>query len=330
MKVAILGCGAWATALAHVFSNNQHEVMLFGRSADTFDSERHINRKYFPDIILSPLISYTTNLSCCLDKADMILFCLPSTCYRDMARKVNQILDHQVMILSAAKGFDPVTLEPLSYVLSEELNPSYVKGIVSLIGPSFASEVILDKVTTLCAVSSDIVHAAEVQDCFSNQYFRIYTNDDEIGSQTAAALKNVIAIAGGAIYGLGEGENAKAGLVTRGVREMVRLGVSLGGRKETFMGLTGIGDLLLTCSSMTSRNYSLGYEIGLKDDADAVLKNNTKTCEGVTTCKFAYDLSVRKNIDMPIVHSVYKVLYLHERPSVCLKETMNRKLKSEI
>ena len=330
MKISIFGCGSWATALAHVFSLNGHQVSLYGRNADAFDNEKHINLKYFPDIRLSSLISYTTSLSDSLDHADMILFCVPSIAMREMARKVNALLDHEVMILSAAKGFDPETLEPLSYVLKEELDGRYVKGIVSLIGPSFATEVIHDKVTTICAVSSDVEASKEVQNCFSNNQFRIYTNDDEIGSQCAAALKNVIAIAGGAIYGLGEGENAKAGLVTRGIQEMIRFGVAIGGRKETFMGLTGVGDLLLTCSSMSSRNYSLGYEIGKHDDASVVLKNNTKTCEGVATCKYAYDLALKKKIDMPIVSSVYRVLYLNERPSLCLKDTMMRKLKSEL
>lgn len=329
MKIGVIGSGAWATALAHVFATNGHQVILYSRDSSSFDNEKHINIKYFPNIVLNPLIEFSTSLEYCLKDAKMILFCLPSTCYRDYAKRINSYLNHPVMILSAAKGFDPVSLEPLSYVLKEELNPKYVRGIVSLIGPSFASEVIMNKVTTISAVSASFACSKEVQDCFSNQFFRIYTNDDEIGSQCAAALKNVIAIAGGTLYGLGEGENAKAGLVTRGIKEMIRFGVSMGGKEATFTGLTGVGDLLLTCSSMQSRNYSLGYEIGKADDAYSVLNHNKKTCEGVATCKYAYSLAMKKNIDMPIVQSVYRVLYLYERPSICLREVMLRKLKSE-
>jgi glycerol-3-phosphate dehydrogenase (NAD(P)+) len=330
MKIAVIGCGAWATALCNVFSNNHHTCVMYGSHEDTFDNERHINKRYFPEVVLSPLITYTTSLQECVFNADMILFCIPSIAIRDMARKIGTFLDHEITVLSAAKGFDPTTFEPLSNVLKEELPSKYVRGVVSLIGPSFASEVIQNKVTTICAVSEDLIVAAQVQSCFSNETFRIYTNDDEIGCQCGAALKNVIAIAGGAIYGLGEGENAKAGLVTRGVREMVRFGTAIGGRPETFFGLTGVGDLLLTCSSMQSRNYSLGYLIGKNDDAGKVLQENQKTCEGVHTCLYAYELAKQKNLDMPILESVYRVLYSNEKPSKCLKETMLRQLKSEL
>ncbi len=330
MKIAILGNGAWATALAHVFSYHDYQIEMFCRDASSFDEEKHINLKYFPSIVLSPKIHFTISLEECVKDAQIILFCIPSIAYRAMARKVNPFLRENVLILSAAKGFDPETLEPLGNVLKEELDQKKVSGVVSLIGPSFADEVILNKVTTLCAVSHDLESAKKAQVLFSTPTFRIYTNQDEISSQCAAALKNVIAIASGAIYGLGEGENAKAGLVTRGLKEMVRFGLSMGGQEQTFYGLTGIGDLLLTCSSMQSRNFSFGYALGKMDDAKKMMEENKKTVEGIHTAKIAYEYALRHHLDMPIVSSVYKVCYKFEKPSICLRKTMARELKSEM
>ncbi len=330
MKIAILGNGAWATALAHVFSYHDHRIEMFCRDASSFDEEKHINRKYFPSIVLSEKIHFTLSLEECVTNADVVLFCIPSVAYREMAKKVNPFLKEHVLILSAAKGFDPLTLEPLGNVLKEELDQKKVTGVVSLIGPSFADEVILDKVTTICAVSKNLEAAKKAQVLFSTPTFRIYTNQDEISSQCAAALKNVIAIASGAIYGLGEGENAKAGLVTRGLKEMVRFGLSMGGNEQTFYGLTGIGDLLLTCSSMQSRNFSFGYALGKMDDAKKMMEENKKTVEGINTAKIAYEYALRHHLDMPIVSAVYKVCYQYEKPSVCLSMTMARELKSEM
>ncbi len=329
MKIAIIGSGSWATALAHVFCKNEHECVLIGRDSTSFDNQRHINVRYFPDIVLNERITFTTDMKEGLKQSDMILFCIPSSVMRQKAKEVALLLDHKVMILSATKGLDPTNFEPLSNVLKEELPASYVEGVVSIIGPSFAEEVIQDKVTAIVAVSNDEQAAIKVQQAFSCETFRIYTNDDEIGCQIGAALKNVIAIAGGAIYGLGEGENAKAALVTRGLHEIIRLGTALGGRVETFYGLTGIGDLLLTCSSPKSRNFYLGLQIGKNDNANDVLKANKKTVEGVVTCKYAKALADKKGISMPILTSVYKVLFEGEKPSVSVRETMVRRLKSE-
>lgn len=329
MKIAIIGSGAWATALAHVFASNSHHSVLIGRDEKSFDSIRNINLKYFPDIPLSPFVSFTSDLSQGLKDADAVLFCVPSKVYREKAKEVSLALDHPVIVLSAAKGLDPESFRPLSFLLEDELPKRYVKGIVSLIGPSFAEEVIQDKITTICAVGRDESLNRQVQKAFSSSYFRIYTNQDEVGAQIGAALKNVIAIAGGCISGLHEGENAKAGLVTRGLAEVIRFGVALGGKAETFFGLTGIGDLLLTCSSMKSRNYSLGYEIGSLDDATKALSMYQATAEGVATCKYAYLLAKKMGIDMPIVSSVYQVLYQGGRPSLVLKRTMARSLKDE-
>ena len=329
MNITILGAGSWATALAHVFSINSHSITLVGRDPMLFDVEKNINKGYFPDIILSSNIKYTTDLKSALKTAEMVLFCIPSEAFRLKAKEVAAMLDHEVYILNATKGLDSQTFKPLTTVLEEELPSSLVKGIISLVGPSFAEEVIHDKVTAICAVSKDERNAQIVQKAFSHATFRIYTNTDEIGCQIGAALKNVIAIASGAIAGLGEGENAKAALVTRGLQEIIRLGVHLGGKKETFYGLTGIGDLLLTCSSMKSRNFKLGYEIGVKDDASLVLKENKMTVEGVVTCRFASCLAKQHNINMPIVSGVYEVLFNNVKPSIITHSSMLRSLKHE-
>ena len=201
MKVSILGSGAWATALAHVFAINGHDIVLIGRNQNNFDVERNINIKYFPDIVLSRKISFTTDLKEGMRCSDVILFCLPSDSFRKKAQEVAIVLDHDVVIVNATKGLDSTSFKPLSTVLEEELPKNYVKGIVSLLGPSFAEEVIQNKVTAICAVSKNEEKAKLIQNAFSNSTLRIYTNDDEIGCQIGAALKNVIAIASGAIAG---------------------------------------------------------------------------------------------------------------------------------
>lgn len=329
MKLTIIGSGNWATALAHAFSKNIDEIYLLSRSESTFDNARHINLKYFPDVILNSNIRFTTSYKEAIDDADIILFCVPSSVYAQTAKNVGKYINNDVSIISASKGLEGSSFGLLSDVLRKNLPSKKIKGVVSLIGPSFANEVILDKVTAVTASSRDIEVAKEIQKLLSTPTFRIYTNDDEIGCQICSALKNVIAIASGAIAGLNQGENAKAALVTRGLVEMIRFGSHFNAKKETFYGLTGIGDLLLTCSSKNSRNFYLGYQIGLLDDADTVLSKNEMTCEGVITSKYAYDIAKSNDISMPIIESVYQVLYEHIKPSKCISSMMQRSLKAE-
>lgn len=329
MKITIIGSGTWATALANVFAYSHHQVLIVARDSSSFDNNKHINIKYFPNKILNENITFTTSLKDSLSDCDAILLCVPSKIFRAKLTEINHHLNHKVIFLNATKGLDENTFTPLSNVIKEIIPKEKRSMLVSLLGPSFASEVIENKLTAISAVSSSIDDAKYIQQQFSTPYFRIYSNDDEIGSQVSAALKNVIAIASGIVYGLGEGENAKAALVTRGLQEIIRYGQFFNCKTSTFYGLTGIGDLLLTCSSTKSRNFYIGTLIGKNNSAKEVLTNNTLTVEGVSTCKYAKFLADKHDIYAPVINGLYSVLFLDEKPSVVIEKIMLNSLKSE-
>lgn len=330
MKVTILGSGSWGTAIATLFAKKGHDVLLLGRERSLNSiNTTHRNLSCFPQVVLDERIKYTD----CIDEesldCDILVFSVPSKAYASMSLKVAPYLNRKTHIVSTAKGFDPESQKRLSEVLRENIQEAYRYPIVSLIGPSYANEVVIGQLTCLCAVSQDIREAAYIQEILSSNTFRVYTNDDEVGCECAAALKNVVAIASGILLGLGQGENAKAALVTRGIKEIQRFALYFGAKEETFLGLTGIGDLLLTCNSMQSRNFSLGYAIGKKNDSLSVLQDNTKTTEGVYTSLYAYKISQKYGIDMPIVEGVKTILFEGKKPSEILDELMTRQLKQE-
>lgn len=330
MKATILGSGAWGTALAHVLSRKVEDVVLYDRDPcyDAINTE-HRNPHFYSDVVLSERIHFSNDIERVLTDADILVFAIPSRAYRTLARTVSAGLTRKVHILSLAKGFDPETHERLSEVLRKEIPEEKRHPIVSLLGPSYAEEVIHDHLTCLSAISLSEAEAQYFQELLSSGNFRVYTNTDEVGSEIAAALKNVLAIAAGILSGLGEGENARAALITRGNAEIMRFGMAHGARMETFLGLSGIGDLMLTCNSMKSRNFSLGYEIGKADDAQKVLENNQKTVEGVYTSKYVTEIARREGIELPIAQAVYEVLFLGERPTQKASSLMLRELKSE-
>ena len=198
-----------------------------------------------------------------------------------------------------------------------------------MIGPSHAEEVAQKQLTLISAVSDDELASKKVQELFSNSYFRVYQSNDVIGSEIAAAAKNIIAIASGILSGLGYGDNAKAALMTRGMAEISRFGMFYGAKAETFLGLTGMGDLIVTCTSHHSRNYQAGYQIGLKDSAQEFLENNHSTVEGIFAAKIVYEEAITNNIDMPITKAVYQVLYESAIPQDVLRQLMSRTLKTE-
>ena len=221
------------------------------------------------------------------------------------------------------------TNDRMSNVIRNNISAEHLSSVVSLIGPSHAEEVVVRMLTTICAVSLNQADAKIIQELFSNEYLRVYRGDDEIGSETGVALKNAIAVASGVLYGLGYGDNTRAALITRGLAEMIRYGVAMGGRKETFMGLTGIGDLIVTCTSKHSRNFQAGYEIGTHNSAKYFWDNNKKTVEGVRTAKVVHDVAQKMGIDMPIIEEIYKVLYEEKDPKESAKDLMLRDLKHE-
>ena len=330
--VAVIGPGSWGTALSQVLHDNGHEVRIWGNVPEQIDeiNQEHTNKRYFKDVLLDPGIKAYHDLNEALSGVDAVLFVVPTKVTRLVAKQVAELLDHPVKVMHASKGLEPNSHKRISQILEEEIPASLRSEIVVVSGPSHAEEVVIRMLTTICAVSLNEEDAKTIQKLFSNDYLRVYRGDDEIGSETGVALKNAIAVASGVLYGLGYGDNTRAALITRGLAEMIRYGVAMGGRKETFMGMTGIGDLIVTCTSKHSRNFQAGYDIGKHNSAKYFWDNNTKTVEGVRTAKVVHDVAHEKGIDMPIIEEIYKVLYEDKDPKESAKDLMLRDLKHEM
>lgn len=331
MKTVVIGSGSWGTALAQVLVDNKHEVMLYGKNHAEIDeiNTLHKNSKFFPNTTLNPLLKGTTDIHVVQD-ADIVILSVPTIAIESVCRQINPELKKKVIVVNTSKGFHPESNERMSNVIRRFISPEKLSSVVSLIGPSHAEEVVERMLTTICAVSLNQEDAKIIQTLFSNAYMRVYRGDDEVGSEIGVAIKNAIAVASGVLSGVGYGDNTKAALITRGLAEMIRYGVALGGRQETFMGLTGIGDLIVTCTSPHSRNFQAGYEIGTHNSAQYFWENNTKTVEGVRTAKVIYEVSREKGIDMPIIEEIYKVLYEDKKPEDSARDLMLRDLKHEM
>lgn len=328
MKVRIIGTGSWASALCQVLVDNKVDAMMIGVDENEVNdiNFNHHNSKYFD-------VEINHNVKASLDYdevkgSDVILLAVPSKAISSVVDKIYPILDKKVIVINVAKGFDFDTKVRLSEIIRTHMKEK-ITDVVSLIGPSHAEEVILRLLTCVNAVCVNLESAKVIQELFSNNYFRVYRNDDEIGAEIGSAIKNIMAIASGILEGLKQGDNAKAALMTRGLAEMCRYGLFFDARKETFLGLNGVGDLIVTCSSYHSRNFQAGLIIGKNDSAKEFLKNNTKTVEGINACKIVYEKAKEKNIDMPITNAVYQVLFEDKKPSLAVMELMKRELKEE-
>lgn len=330
--IGIIGTGTWGTALAQVLSDNGYSILMYGHDKKQVQeiNSIHKNIKYFGEnIILSKDITAVDSLKEFANKTRVVVLSVPTAAMREVLEELKKYLNRETLFINTAKGFDPKTDERMS-VLIRSIIPNKLRGeIVSLIGPSHAEEVILKHLTAICSVSKSLKRAEEVQLLFSNNYFRVYTLQDEIGAEIGVAMKNSIAIASGMLDGLGYGDNAKAALVTRGLVEIISFGKYFGGKEKTYIGLTGIGDLMVTCNSKHSRNYRAGYQIGLDDSSTNFLANNSETVEGIRTTKVIHDIAKKNGIDVPIVNAIYQVLYKSVPPSKMASELMLRPLKSE-
>ncbi|MBQ3375942.1 MAG: NAD(P)-dependent glycerol-3-phosphate dehydrogenase [Erysipelotrichaceae bacterium] len=327
MRVFIVGSGAWGTALANVLADNGHQAVIYGRNPKTVDeiNGQHTNTKYF-SCRINENVRATNDISEC-NGFDVVMLGVPSRECLNVTKQIKPYLSEATIILNIAKGFEPESYRLLSDCVSEELENKY--PYAALLGPSLADEVVLHKHTAVNVCCRDEDVARKLQRAFSNEYFRVYRNSDLIGCQYGCGLKNIIAIASGILYGLNLGDNAKASLVTRGLAEITRLGVMMGGKKETFMGLCGMGDLIVTCTSPLSRNWQAGYQIGTDNSAETFWKTNTKTVEGVDACKIIKNVAVQKGISMPITEELYKVLFEEKKPSEAINDLMTRSLKAE-
>mgnify|MGYP003309847340 CR=1 FL=1 len=332
MKIGIIGSGTWGTALAQVLTDNGNDVTIFGNRQEQIDdiNNNHKNTFYFgSEITLDKKIKATTDLAEAISGAEMILLSVPTNAIRSVLEKVKPLLKSKVTFINTAKGFDLDNECRITEVIRDVIPSSLRNPIVSLVGPSHAEEVIVRDLTCVCSVCKNKDFAMEIAKIFSNDYFRVYANDDEVGSEIGVAMKNAIAIASGILEGLKYGDNARAALCTRGLAEIVRFGSFYGGKKETYLGLTGLGDLIVTCYSFHSRNFTAGLEIGKADGAEEFLKNNTKTVEGIRTIDIIYRKASENNIELPIIGSLYRIIYKGKKPSLEIEKLMGRPIRSE-
>ena len=331
-KIAILGAGSWGTALAMVLKDNGHDVCLWGNNASQIEeiNTNHTNHQYLPEVILNEEIYATTDLEKALLGANAVLFVLPTKVIRLVAKQVAPLLEGNPVIIHASKGLEQESYLRISEILKQELSKEKYEEIVVLSGPSHAEEVAKKDLTTITAACTELSSAQVVQQLFSNSYFRVYTNTDVIGVELGAALKNVIAVGAGALHGLGYGDNAKAALMTRGLAEISRLGIAFGADPLTFIGLSGVGDLIVTCTSIHSRNWRAGDQLGQGKSLYDILANMGMVVEGVETCKAAYKLAQEKGIEMPITNAVYNILYNGKNIKTEVLQLMERERKSEV
>lgn len=314
VKIAVLGAGSWGTILANLLVENGHQVELWGNDPKKVAeiNEQHTNTHYLPDFKIDPQLHATIDLNVALDQVDVVLFVIPTQAIRAVAEQIVPVMiakKVKPVIVTASKGLEQGTHKRISEVLTEAIPETNRNGIVVLSGPSHAEDVAQKDITTLTAASSDLIQAQWIQEIFMNDYFRLYTNPDVVGVEMGAALKNVIALGAGALNGLGYGDNTKAALMTRGLAEISRLGVAMGANPLTFIGLSGVGDLIVTGTSVHSRNWRAGHALGKGQKLADVLANMGMVVEGVATCKAAYELAQQRSVDMPITRAIYNVLY---------------------
>ena len=330
-KVAVLGPGSWGTALSQVLNDNGHEVRIWGNLEDQIDeiNEKHTNSRYFKDIVLDEQIKGYKNLTEALEGVDAVLFVVPTKVTRLVAKQVAAVLDHKVVVMHASKGLEPDTHERLSTILEEEIPAELRSEIVVVSGPSHAEETIVRDITLISAASKDLDAAKYVQNLFSNRYFRLYTNNDVIGVETAGALKNIIAVGAGALHGLGYGDNAKAAIIARGLTEITRLGVAMGANPLTYSGLSGVGDLIVTGTSIHSRNWRAGDALGRGEKLEDIERNMGMVIEGISTTKAAYELAQELGVYMPITNAIYSVIYEGASIDEAIKGIMSGEFRHE-
>ena len=333
-KIGVLGAGSWGSVLAKVLVENGHEVALWSNSQAQVDelNQQHTNAKYLPDLIYPEALKATTDLKAAVKDAGTVLFVVPTKVIRLVAQQLIEVLEElgtKPLIVHASKGLELGSHKRISEVITEEIPTKYRSGMVVLSGPSHAEEVARQDITLITAASEDLANAKKVQALFMNDYLRIYTNSDVVGVETGAAFKNVIAIGAGALHGLGYGDDAKAALMTRGLAEISRLGVSFGADPLTFIGLSGVGDLIVTCTSVHSRNWRAGNQLGQGKSLEDVIANMGMVIEGINTCKAAYELAQQKGIEMPITQAIYNVLYKQADIKSEIANLMQREGKTE-
>ena len=330
-RVAVIGAGAWGTALARHLADKQISVRLWAHEPEVVQAieQRRENVVFLPGVQLPSTLTATDQLSDAVAGADCVIFAVPSHVARLVLSRIGPLLPQSVPFVSATKGIEETTLKLMTQVMQEVL-PSHMRNsLMVLSGPSFASEVSQGKPTALCLAGQDPGAVKAIQALFMTPTFRVYADDDLIGVQLGGSLKNVMALAAGVVDGLELGHNARAALITRGLAEMIRLGLAMGADPRTFYGLSGVGDLILTCTGPLSRNHSVGVRLGKGERLDGILASMQAVAEGVRTAKAALGLAQRCGVDMPIVQEVNAVLFADKSCRQAVGDLMEREAKEE-
>jgi glycerol-3-phosphate dehydrogenase (NAD(P)+) len=329
VRIGVIGAGAWGTTLANMLACQGNDVMIWAREPDVVESinRRHVNDTFLPASPLVNDLQASADILEVVRDRNLLVSAAPTHAVRSVMTKVAPVLARpKPVVVSVSKGLEPGTLDTMAVVLESTLPGC---PVVVLSGPSFAQEVYRQQPTAVVAASDD-PHAAEiVQQTFSTNYFRVYTSTDVVGVELGGALKNVIAIAAGILEGLGLGHNSQAGLITRGLAEMTRLGEALGAQPATLAGLAGMGDLILTATGALSRNRSLGIELGRGKSLEAILAERRSIAEGVGTARVAVELGKKAGVELPITSEVAQILFGGKLPRDAVRAIMDRELKAE-
>jgi len=331
MKISVLGAGGWGTTLAILLHYNGHNVTLweYKKSYARHLQKKRINTDYLPGIKIPKEINITSDIEEASDNKNLMVLAVPSQFLRNVVKEIDFHQIKESILVSVSKGIENKSLMTMSQMLKDvfhQLNKNQI-GVIS--GPSHAEEVSQRIPTAVVAASSDIETAKTIQAAFMTSYFRVYASTDILGVELGGAFKNIIAIGAGIIDGAGFGDNTKAAIMTRGVAEISRLGLAMGARPETFAGLSGMGDLIVTCMSRHSRNRFVGEQIGKGKKLKQILKSMEQVAEGVETTRSANQLASKKGIETPITNEVYKILFEDKDPVKATTDLMNRDMKSE-
>jgi glycerol-3-phosphate dehydrogenase (NAD(P)+) len=328
LNIGIIGAGSWGTAVGNILADNKFQVVIWGRDTSVVNhiNEYNENCKYLKGFPLNPLLKADKNIEKVISNSDIIINAIPTQSIREVMSPFGKILKNKI-IVNTAKGIEKETLKLIDEIFYDITG--YSGNIAFLSGPTFAEEV-LSRLPTATTISSlDKKLSGELQKIFNNSYFRVYTETDVKGVLLGGAVKNIIAIGAGMLESIKLGNNARASLITRGLAEIIRLGVKMGAHPQTFSGLTGLGDLILTCTGNLSRNRKVGMELGKGLKLEKIINSLGMVAEGIDTCHSVYALANKFNVEMPITTEVYNIIYANKSPIKAVNDLMKRKLKEE-
>ena len=332
MRVSVIGAGSWGTALANLLVKNNHEVLVYDVDEAIIEeiNTKHTNYSKLKDGVLEVGVIATNDLTKVLEFSNIIVLSVPTKVLRIVLNNIKNIITSKKIFVNTSKGIEPDTCLRISEVVTEVLTDEYIEAFVALTGPSHAEEVILSLPTLVTSVSDKIEAAKLIQTIFSNDFnFRVYTSTDLLGAELGGALKNIYAIASGMLTGVGYGDNARAALITRALVEMQRLALSLGASEKTLLGLSGVGDLIVTTTSYHSRNFQAGLAIAKGKNLKEAVSSIPMVVEGARTTLSAYQMARKQNVETPIIDAVYAVIYEEKDVSETINDLMRRSLKDE-